>query len=148
MELGDASAMELEGEGAIGRDMWVEFLEVVHEDPVDVELVWVALTGDLVGVPGIVLEPFSIERLAVTAAEKGATVFIIDIAPILQLPRAERLLIIQAIAESLKIEEDTVWEPSNAQKKRLEAISARIKAGASGSSWEVVKQNIIQNNDL
>jgi len=39
LELGDTSAMELEGEGAFGRDVRVEFLEVGHEDPVDVEFV-------------------------------------------------------------------------------------------------------------
>lgn len=72
----------------------------------------------------------------------------IDIAPILKLPRAERLLIIQAIAESLKLEEEVAWEPTLEQKHRLDAISARIHAGERGKSWESVRNRIREENGL
>ncbi|MEM6800358.1 MAG: hypothetical protein AAF696_03080 [Bacteroidota bacterium] len=72
----------------------------------------------------------------------------IDIAPILKLSRAERLLIIQAIAESLKVEEEQTWEPSKEQKERLDAISARIHAGERGKSWSEVMNQIKSTNGI
>ena len=70
----------------------------------------------------------------------------IDIAPILKLSRSERLLIIQAIAESLKIEEEVM--PAEEQKQRLDAISTRIHAGERGKSWEQVRSRIMKENGL
>jgi hypothetical protein len=72
----------------------------------------------------------------------------IDIAPILKLSRGERLLIIQAIAESLKTDEDTLWTPTDEQKSRLDVISARVHAGERGKTWEEIRQQILRENDL
>lgn len=72
----------------------------------------------------------------------------IDLAPILSLSRQERLMVIQAIVESLKQEEEMEWEPSAEQKERLEAISSRARAGEQGKSWEEVKNKIMKKNGL
>ncbi len=57
-------------------------------------------------------------------------------------------MVIQAIAESLKQEEEMEWEPSTEQKERLEAISSRIHAGERGRSWKEVKNKIMKENGL
>lgn len=72
----------------------------------------------------------------------------IDLAPILKLPRTERLLIIQAIAESLKVEEESNWLPDEEQKNRLDAISSRIHEGERGKSWGEVLKQINKANGL
>ena len=72
----------------------------------------------------------------------------IDIAPILKLSRGERLLIIQAIAESLKTDDEALWTPTDEQKSRLDAISTRVHAGEKGKTWEILRQQILRENDL
>lgn len=57
-------------------------------------------------------------------------------------------MVIQAIVESLKQEEEMEWEPSTEQKERLEAISSRVRAGEQGKSWEEVKNKIMKKNGL
>ena len=72
----------------------------------------------------------------------------IDLAPILKLPRADRLFIIQAIAESLKMEEDASWMPDEEQQRRLDEISTRIHAGEKGKSWNEVLTRIKKEHGI
>ena len=62
LDLADASAVELERDDALSRDLLVEFEVICGEDTVDVEAVVVALTDDTVGVPVIVLEAVASEE--------------------------------------------------------------------------------------